>query len=456
MKIAMFTNTYLPHVGGVARSVSTYEDELRRRGHSVRVVAPTFEGAADSTDDVLRVPAIQGFNGSDFSVRIPQPGMIAEFLDEFGPQVIHSHHPFLLGDSALRYAWARQLPLVFTHHTLYEQYTRYVPLDSDALKRAAIQLAVDYCNLCTQVIAPSESIEQLLAERGVTTPITAIPTGIDLDFYSSGNRKRLLAEHDIPADALVIGHVGRLAGEKNLEFLARAMRQYLARRKDAVFLVVGTGDQEDAFRAAASPGVDPRQVLLVGKKTGRELADAYAAMDVFVFSSQSETQGMVLAEAMAAGAPVVALDGPGVRDVVARDNGRLLAGDASEADFARALDEVTADPRRLRRLCEQARASIEEFSLEHCADRLEQLYARLIAEAADRGEPDPGPWDRLLHRIEIEWNLLAQKASALAAAVVGGSLGGEGATSRGEASSEPAPSRGDAAPRGVAAETHGD
>ena len=121
MRIAMFTNTYLPHVGGVARSVSTYEEELRRRGHQVRIVAPTFEGAAQSTYDVLRVPAIQGFNGSDFSVRLPQPGLIAAFLDDFRPQVIHSHHPFLLGDSALRFAWSRRLPLVFTHHTLYEQ-----------------------------------------------------------------------------------------------------------------------------------------------------------------------------------------------------------------------------------------------------------------------------------------------------------------------------------------------
>jgi 1,2-diacylglycerol 3-alpha-glucosyltransferase len=417
MRIAMFTNTYLPHVGGVARSVSTYEDELRRRGHEVRIVAPTFEGADESTDEVLRVPAIQGFNGSDFSVRLPQPGLIAAFLDDFQPQVIHSHHPFLLGDSALRYAWARRLPIVFTHHTLYEQYTHYVPLDSDALKRVAIQMAVEYCNLCTHVIAPSESLEQLLQQRGVTTPVTVIPTGIDLDFYSSGDRRRFLQQYGVNDNAMVVGHVGRLAGEKNLAFLAEAVGRFLARRREAVFLVVGAGPEEDAFRDALLRQAESRQVLLVGKKTGRELADAYAAMDVFVFSSQSETQGMVLAEAMAAGAPVVALDGPGVRDVVARDNGRLLPNDATADAFATALDEVTNDPRRLRRLCEKARASIEEFSLENCADRLVNLYGHLAAEASRREDSDPGPWDRLLNRLEIEWNLLAEKAAALAAAV---------------------------------------
>jgi 1,2-diacylglycerol 3-alpha-glucosyltransferase len=418
MRIAMFTNTYLPHVGGVARSVSTYEDELRLRGHEVRVVAPTFEGGDESTADVLRVPAIQGFNGSDFSVRIPQPGLIADWLDEFRPEVIHSHHPFLLGDAALRYSWARRLPLAFTHHTLYEQYTRYVPLDSDALKRVAIQMAVEYCNLCTTVIAPSESIQTLLRDRGVTVPLSVIPTGIDLDFYSSGDRAGFLRQHGVASDALVLGHVGRLAGEKNLEFLAHAVGRYLNDHPQAVFVVVGAGEEADHIRDALLARARREQVLLVGKKTGRELADAYAAMDVFVFSSQSETQGMVLAEAMAAGAPVVALDGPGVRDVVTRENGRLLAAEATEAEFAQAIEQVADNPRRLQRLQEQAQQTIEPFSLQHCADQLEELYERLIAESSDRVAPDADPWDRLLGRLEIEWNLLAQKAAAFGAAVV--------------------------------------
>src|SRR5919109_613171 len=178
MRIMMFTNTYLPHVGGVARSVSSYEEEFCRRGHDVRIVAPEFEGAENSTGRVLRTPAIQHFNGSDFSVRIPQPGLMADYVDDFKPDILHSHHPFLLGDSALRMAWSRRLPLVFTYHTMYEQYTHYVPLDSEALKRFVIQMSTDYCNLCSHVVAPSESVAVLLRQRGITTPITSIPTGI--------------------------------------------------------------------------------------------------------------------------------------------------------------------------------------------------------------------------------------------------------------------------------------
>ncbi len=413
----MFTNTYLPHVGGVARSVSTYEEEFRRRGHDVRVIAPEFEGAEES-EYVLRVPAIQNFNGSDFSVQLPQPGLIAEYLDQFQPQLIHSHHPFLLGDSALRAAWTRRLPLVFTHHTLYEQYTHYVPLDSEALQRVAIQMATEYCNLCTHVIAPSESIAELLVQRQVTRPISAIPTGIDLERFGEGDGRRFRERHNIPADALVIGHVGRLAGEKNLAYLARAVGRFLAEHPDAYWLVVGSGESAEAIEVTVGELANRVQLIMAGSHTGQDLVDAYTAMDLFVFSSQSETQGMVLAEAMAARTPVVALDGPGVRDVLNDVSGRLLPGNANEATFAEAMREMTRDRATLVHRGELARQSVRTFGLDVCADRILELYEQLVEEHSHREDADPGPWDRLLGRLEIEWNLLIEKTSALAAAVV--------------------------------------
>jgi len=414
----MFTNTYLPHVGGVARSVSTYEEEFRRRGHDVRVVAPQFDGAMESAEYVLRTPALQNFNGSDFSVTIPQPGLIAEFLDGFQPQIIHSHHPFLLGDAALRAAWTRRLPLVFTHHTLYEQYTRYVPLDSEALRRVAIQMATEYCNLCTHVIAPSPSIAELLRQRCVTTPITAIPTGIDLDLFGSGDGAAFRRRFKIPNEALVVGHVGRLASEKNLDYLARAVSLFLAEHPQAIFVVVGSGDHEQALKETVCDLAGADRIVMTGQLTGRDLASAYAAMDVFAFSSQSETQGMVLVEAMAARTPVVALDGPGVRDVMNDSNGRLLAADAPEEAFAAAVAELVRDRHALQKLGEAARRSVREFGLDVCADRMLDLYDSLIDQNLRREDADPGPWDRLLARLEIEWNLLVEKTSALTAAVV--------------------------------------
>jgi 1,2-diacylglycerol 3-alpha-glucosyltransferase len=417
MNIAMFTNTYLPHVGGVARSISTYEEELRRRGFQVNIVAPEYEGAQESTEQVFRVPAIQKFNGSDFSLRVPQPWLISNYIDKVQPDLIHTHHPFVLGDAGLRTAYERQLPLVFTHHTMYEQYTHYLPLDSEAMKRFAIQMATEYCNLCDHVIAPSQSIENLLRKRGVQVPVTTIPTGISLEFYGSGDGGRFREKFEIPSDAVVIGHVGRLAEEKNLTFLATAVAESLADHPQAVFLVVGNGDHRSEMERILSERALPGQFLFTGCLTGGDLADAYAAMDVFAFSSQSETQGMVIAEALAAGNPVLALDGPGVREVVEERNGILLDGHAGEAEFAEALARLLADPERLARMSEAARASVVDFGIECCADRLGELYRTLIREFQNKRDHDLTPWEKLQGRLEAEWNLLTEKALAIAAAV---------------------------------------
>ncbi len=417
MNIVMLTNTYLPHVGGVAHSVSSFSDSLREAGHDVRIIAPQFEGALESTDQILRVPAVQNFNGSDFSLTIPQPGLVGSFLDQVRPDLLHSHHPFLLGDTALRAGWTRRIPVVFTHHTRYEQYTHYVPLDSEALQRVTIQMVTEYANLCTHVIAPSQSIADLLVKRCVTTPVSVIPTGIDLQRFGGGDGNRFRQAHGIPADGLLVGHVGRLAEEKNLAFLAQAVGQFLAERPEAVFAVVGSGECQAAIQNTVADIAGSERIVMTGCLQGEALIDAYAALDVFVFSSQSETQGMVLAEAMAARCCVLALDGPGVREVVTPASGRMLPADALAGEFAAALAQLTQDRDALRGLGASAQKAAREFSMETCAGRLVELYQRLIAEYANRDNPDPAPWDQLLRRLEIEWSLIVEKSNALRAAV---------------------------------------
>ncbi|MCB2173567.1 glycosyltransferase, partial [archaeon] len=211
MRICMFTNTYLPHVGGVANSVAAFAEDIRQMGHKVLVVAPTFpnvDSDEEDTEEILRVPAIQNFSGSDFSVRIPIPFIIADKIDDFNPDLIHSHHPYIMGDAAMRTAFRLKLPLVFTHHTRYEEYTHYVPADSGAMKRFVINLSTEYANMCSQVIAPSESIAKLIVGRGVTSPVTVIPTGIDIGAFQSGNGSRFRQKKGIGKYVQVIGHVG--------------------------------------------------------------------------------------------------------------------------------------------------------------------------------------------------------------------------------------------------------
>lgn len=426
MRILMMTNTFTPHVGGVARSVEAFTGEYRRMGHEVLVVAPEFEGMRENEKGVVRVAAISNFNGSDFSVRIPFHGSLSSDLESFKPDIVHSHHPFMLGDTAVRAAHKCQVPLVFTHHTMYEQYTHYVPADSPAMRRFAIRLSVGYCNLCDHVIAPSESVAKLLRERGVERAITVLPTGVDVDRFARGSGPGFRAALDLPADAFIVGHLGRLAPEKNLLFLAEAMALFLRGEPRAHCLVVGRGPSENEIREVFERERVADRLHLLGILQGSLLISAYRAMDVFAFASQSETQGMVLTEAMAAGTPVVAVDAPGVREVV-RDavNGRLLERE-NLPDFAEALRWVAGlEPRQTRKLEEAALATASEFSMRRCAERAIDLYRSLLEKGILDREAHEHAWTSVVDLIKTEWDLLANVAEAAGSAIAEGIVGAE-------------------------------
>jgi glycosyltransferase involved in cell wall biosynthesis len=428
----MFTNTYLPHVGGVARSVQTFYEDLRDLGHEVLIIAPHFTGDQHidtDQDTVFRVPAIQHFNGSDFSVRLPLPAVISDVVESFNPDIIHSHHPFLLGDTALRTARYRDLPLVFTNHTLYEQYTHYVPLDSRAMKRFVIHLTVRYANMCDYVIAPSESIKDLLWQRGVRKPMLEIPTGVDLTFFQQGRKDFFRQQYNIPSQAFVAGHVGRLAQEKNLDFLAQAMVRFIKQNLETYFLVVGSGPSTQTIQDIFQKEALGHRLILAGQKTGQDLRDAYKAMDVFVFASQSETQGMVVMEAMASGVPVIALDASGVREVVADGiNGYLLPSEASHPDFARALEDLRHNSQQLSVFQEKALSTAQSFSRQQCAQRLAHLYEDLLGTSLEAKKEKPDKlvhWDTLLRGIKAEWELLSKKTTSVIHAMRDDFIAGE-------------------------------
>jgi len=418
MKICMMTNTYLPHVGGVARSVHTFAEDYRALGHETVVVAPSFPDLEEMDPavekEVIRVPALQRFNGSDFSVRLPLIGLLQPRLFELEVDLIHSHHPFLIGDTALRFAADKQVPVIFTHHTLYEEYLHYVPFRAPAMRQFVIELSTHYANLCDAVVAPSQSIADLIRRRGVEVPVTVIPTGIDLALFGQGDGGRCRRRHGIDPERFVVGTLGRLAEEKNLGYLCRAVGNFLRRVPDGFFLAVGSGPAAGAMRKELEiMGVGDR-VLLPGKKCGQDLYDAYKAMDLFVFSSFSETQGLVLAEAMAAATPVVALDASGVREVVRNhENGLLLEGGASEAVFAEALCTLRVETDLRRRLSRGAVATAQGLSREASARRALTLYQETLRRARRRRTDYwEDLWDGVRHRLKLEWELFAEKAES--------------------------------------------
>lgn len=421
MKISMFTNTFRPHVGGVANSVAAFAQDLRSRGHQVMVVAPTFpdlDPAEDQRNNVVRVPAIQNFNGSDFSVRLLLPGQFSHQLDQFAPDIIHCHHPFLLGDAAMRTARHRGLPLVFTHHTLYERYTHYVSFDAPVMQRFVIELATRFANLCRIVIAPSESIAGLLKQRGVTTPCRIVPTGVDTEFFGSGKRERFRQNHAIDPEAIVFGHLGRLAPEKNLDFLARAMIIACHSLEQGIFLVAGAGPSAEKIKTRFADAGLADRLIMVGGLQGDDLVDCYAAMDLFVFASTSETQGMVLTEAMAAGQPVIALDAPGAREVVEdRRNGRLLPQSVDTEEFALAVTSSVADRDVMAAWREQALQTAERFSRQTSAQRLEDVYREALQPIPPNREANLDAWDALLESVHAEWDLVRSKIGAVVEAV---------------------------------------
>jgi glycosyltransferase involved in cell wall biosynthesis len=414
----MLTNTFTPHIGGVARSVEAFTAEYRRRGHRVLVVAPEFPGMPQDEIDVVRIPAIQNFNGSDFSVVLPLSGLLTEVLDEVVPDIIHAHHPYLLGVTALRIARYRSLPLMFTHHTLYEEYTHYVPGDAPKLRRFIIEAAIRYANLSDHVFAPSESIMTLLRDRGVETPITVVPTGVQAEQFAQGNGGRFRVAMGIPEDAFVVGYLGRLAPEKNLEFLAEAAVAFLKKTSRAHFLVIGTGPSERTIREIFSrEGLEAR-LHMASVLEHEQLADALHAMNLFAFASKSETQGMVLTEAMAAGLPVVALDAHGVREVV-RDfkNGRLLHGESIKA-IVSAMQWVAGLPAN--QYLELERAALdtaEAFSMSLSADKALACYTNLSDRISVDRSDEEELWHHLLDLIKVEWEILKGIGSATDAAL---------------------------------------
>jgi 1,2-diacylglycerol 3-alpha-glucosyltransferase len=416
MNILMMTNTYKPILGGLEKSVEAFSREFRNRGHRVIIVAPEYPGM-EPEQDVVRVPAVQNFNGSDFSVQLPIPGVLNELLGHFRPDIVHTHHPFLIGDTALRVSAKFNVPLVFTHHTLYEENVHYVPGNAEALKRFVIELSTGFANLADLVIAPSESVSQMIKQRGVTTPVEVIPTGIYPKEFSRGAGKAFRKQQGIPSVAFVIGHLGRLAPEKNLEFVTDAVSEFLVKTPGAHFLIGGKGPCEEMIDEIMTKQRVKDRLHRVGFLSGKELRNAYSAMDTFVFASQSETQGLVLAEAMAAGVPIVGVDAPGVRDVIEDKKNGCLVPVQNKDDFIAAMQWVhDRDAEQKLKLSQACRKTAAGYAMDRCAEKMLKQYANLtLVQGFVRRPTEESPWARAGRMIHTQWDLVKNFTKATGA-----------------------------------------
>ncbi|MBF0252816.1 MAG: alpha/beta fold hydrolase [Candidatus Omnitrophica bacterium] len=418
MRILMMTNTYFPIVGGLEQSVYSFSEEFKVLGHEVLIVTPAFKDMPTEEPGVIRIPAFQKFGNTVFSVNFPSSGLLTKLMKEFAPDIIHSHCPFFMGDLALRLSREYAVPLVFTYHTMFEEYVHVWPVQNEGVKRFVVKLAAGYSNLADQVIAPCESVQEILLKRGVKTPIDIVPTGVDLARFSIGDRKIFRQKNGIPEDALVIGHAGRLAPEKNLEFLTNCMVEELKKNERAHALIVGLGPSEKMILAAFKEEGLEKRLHMTGVLHYQDLVDAYLAMDVFAFASVSETQGIVLIEAMAAGVPVVALDATGARDIVKdRKNGCLLM-EMDQESFACALHWVLSLSKEEKMLLDrEAVMTSREYSINISAERMLAVYENIRSKKSVSVGKRNNSQHNPLWRIRSEWDIFINYFTSLLGAI---------------------------------------
>lgn len=385
MKIAFFCDTYQPTHNGVAVSVATTAQVLRQRGHRVVIFAPRYKGFEDSDPDVVRFPATPFYRVRDFPVAwpmLPYFSLLAwkRFKDE-GFDVVHSHSPFILGTVGARWAKYSGLPLVFTFHTLYHRYLHHTPFPPAVARPYTLEKLKRYTSMCEHVIAPSFSIERVVLRFKPDAQTTVIPTGVDLQRFQSGSRDEGRRRLGLATDERVLIYVGRVSVEKNLQFLIRSVAPILRDQSEfrTRLLIVGDGPASNSLKALVQQLKVADRTIFTGFLDDQALLDSYAAGDVFVFASRTETQGVCIAEALAAGLPCVVVGAMGAGEAI-DDEVEGFVVPPHEERFRAATRRLLQDGTLRSQLREAAQAKASFLSLEKSVDALLELYQELASE----------------------------------------------------------------------------
>lgn len=385
MRIGIFTDSYKPYTSGVVTSILNFKEELSKLGHEIFVFAPSYPNFSEEEEQVYRFFSLPAPTNHDFSLAIPVfPGMNM-VVKKLGLDIIHVHSPFTMGRVGLHYARKYRLPLVFTYHTLYDQYVHYVPVAQELARDVAMKYSINFCNRCQHVVVPSTEVQEILQKHEVKTPLSIIPTGVPLQKFKHGQHDWLKKNFNIPAENKILLFVGRLSREKNLEFLIQAFNEVKNRMPHTTLVLTAQGPLEGELKNLAE-SLDlslENDVIFTGALPFDTLLNVYGSADLFVFSSLTETQGLVLIEAMASGLPVVAVGVNGVRDMVDHQvNGLLTSCDLQ--DFAAAVCTVLQDEELYQSFKVNALHKAEILSAENMALKLEGLYESLYINSTPR------------------------------------------------------------------------
>jgi 1,2-diacylglycerol 3-alpha-glucosyltransferase len=382
MRVLLVSDVYFPRVNGVSTSIRTFRHDLAHLGVETILVAPAYPGASEDGDtSIIRVPS--GRVPLDPEDRRFHRGALRGVLDRnlaSRVDLVHIHTPFIAHYAATRFAREHGLPVVATYHTFFEDYLHhYVPILPRRIGRAlARRFTRSQCRDVAALISPSAPMRDALLEYGVSTPIEVLPTGMPAESLLRGDGAKFRHQFDLPASRPLLLYVGRVAHEKNIGFLLRMFARLRLRRPDATFVIAGEGPaREGLARLARELGI-AGSVRFIGYLDRRtDLPNCYAAGDAFVFASRTETQGLVLLEAMAQGTPVVSTAELGTRSILTPGCGAFVVPEDEErfaATVAEVLELPADAPCRV-----QLRRHAESWASVAMARRLSSFYEKVRA-----------------------------------------------------------------------------
>jgi 1,2-diacylglycerol 3-alpha-glucosyltransferase len=382
MRVLFVSDVYFPRVNGVSTSIRTFRGDLQQLGVETTLVAPAYPNApADTDPSIIRVPSggvprdpeDRRFLGRP--LRQALDAALASRID-----LVHIHTPFIAHYAAVRFARAHGLPVVATYHTFFEDYLHhYVPILPRRIGRfIARHFTRSQCDDVAALISPSAPMREALLAYGVEVPIEVLPTGLPAEGFVRGDGAKFRRQFHLPPGRPLLLYVGRVAYEKNIDFLLRMFARVRERRPDALFVVAGEGPALGSLGKLARELGIAEYVKFIGYlDRNTDLPDCYAAGDAFVFASRTETQGLVLLEAMAQGTPVVSTAELGTRSILTEGCGAIVVPE-DEAAFAAAvvstLEMKEGDPRRV-----QLRAHAESWASQAMARRLVAFYEKVHA-----------------------------------------------------------------------------
>ena len=392
MKILFISDVYFPRINGVSTSMETYHRNLRLLGHIVHVIAPDYSRPSSDETDIMRVPSRRvPFDPEDRLMSFKWVmNQLAKIRSE-NYDIIHIQTPFVAHYLGVKLSRLLGIPCVETYHTFFEEYLHhYVPLVPKKVTRfLATRFSRHQGNSLDGMVVPSKPMLKVLKSYGITTQTEVIPTGIEPASFVLGDRAAFRAKHGIPQGRPVILFVGRVAHEKNIGFLLKVVDRIRHEISDVLFVIAGEGP---AVKSLEHEVMDLRineNVMFVDYLDRHtDLNDCYRAADVFVFSSRTETQGLVLLEAMAQGVPVVSIAELGTRDVL-RDGVGVLIAREELTDFSGKVVAMLGDEKGRKALGDSGREYASEWSAKKQAKRMLNFYISVLkfpAEPCESGD----------------------------------------------------------------------